>query len=88
MKAALINSDNIVENVIVWDETCTAPEKTTPIILTDDIIVSPNWKWVSEKTFINPNPSPAPLPVTEPTPAEKLAQAGLSVEDLKTLLGL
>jgi hypothetical protein len=35
-----------------------------------------------------PDPAPEPAPVTEPTPAEKLAAAGLTVADLKALLGL
>jgi hypothetical protein len=35
-----------------------------------------------------PNPAPEPAPVAEPTPAEKLAAAGLTVADLKALLGL
>jgi len=33
-------------------------------------------------------PAPIPEPVPELTPAEKLAAAGLSVDDLKELLGL
>ena len=35
-----------------------------------------------------PEPAPEPEPVPEPTPAEKLAAAGLTVDDLKALLGL
>jgi hypothetical protein len=35
-----------------------------------------------------PDPAPQPAPVAEPTPAEKLAAAGLTVADLKALLGL
>jgi hypothetical protein len=33
-----------------------------------------------------PDPAPAPPVVTPPTPAEKLAAAGLTVEELKALL--
>ena len=35
-------------------------------------------------------PAPAPEPPTpvEPTPAEKLAAAGLTIEELKSLLGI
>jgi hypothetical protein len=43
-------------------------------------------KWLDEGNTPNPyiaSPEPAPL-----TPEEKLANAGLSVEELKTLLGL
>ena len=35
-----------------------------------------------------PEPAPEPEPVAEPTAAEKLAAAGLTVQDLKDLLGL
>jgi len=35
-----------------------------------------------------PEPAPEPEPVPELTPAEKLANAGLSIEELKGLLGL
>lgn len=35
-----------------------------------------------------PKPAPEPEPVPELTPAEKLAAAGLTVDDLKKLLGL
>jgi len=35
-----------------------------------------------------PEPAPKPEPVPELTPAEKLAASGLTVEELKQLLGL
>ena len=35
-----------------------------------------------------PEPAPEPEPVPELTPAEKLAASGLTVEELKGLLGL
>jgi hypothetical protein len=35
-----------------------------------------------------PEPAPEPEPVPELTPAEKLAASGLTVEELKSLLGL
>ena len=35
-----------------------------------------------------PLPAPAPPALVEPTPSEKLAASGLTVEELKTLLGL
>ena len=42
--------------------------------------------WLEEGN--TPEPAPVPEPVPEPTPAEKLAAAGLTVDDLKALLGL
>jgi hypothetical protein len=35
-----------------------------------------------------PEPAPEPEPVPELTPAEKLAASGLTVEELKVLLGI
>ena len=42
--------------------------------------------WVADGN--EPEPAPEPEPVPEPTAAEKLAAAGLTVDDLKELLGL
>jgi hypothetical protein len=42
--------------------------------------------WVEEGN--EPEPSPAPPALVELTPVEKLAASGLTVEELKTLLGL
>lgn len=35
-----------------------------------------------------PEPAPEPEPIPDPTAAEKLAASGLTVEELKQLLGL
>ena len=43
-------------------------------------------QWVEQGG--TPEPAPEPEPVPELTPAEKLAASGLTVEELKTLLGL
>lgn len=42
--------------------------------------------WLAEGN--TPEPYVAPPPPPEPTPQEKLANAGLTVDELKTLLGL
>jgi hypothetical protein len=42
--------------------------------------------WLDEGN--TPEPAPEPEPIPEPTPAEKLAAAGLTVDELKQLLGL
>jgi len=90
-KAVLINSENVVVNLIVWDETCVAPEGTTAIVLDPDVSgLTAGWIW-DGTNFINPNPPPEPEPIPEPeplTPQEKLETAGLTVEELKALLGL
>lgn len=43
-------------------------------------------KWLDEGN--TPEPAPEPEAPPELTPAEKLAAAGLSVDELRTLLGL
>ena len=43
-------------------------------------------EWVAAGN--TPEPAPEPEPVPELTPAEKLAASELTVEELKTLLGL
>ena len=42
--------------------------------------------WLEEGN--TPEPAPIPEPPVELTPAEKLAASGLTVEELKSLLGL
>ena len=42
--------------------------------------------WLAEGN--TPEPAPEPEPVPELTPAQKLASSGLTVEELKQLLGL
>jgi hypothetical protein len=42
--------------------------------------------WLEEGN--EPLPAPEPEPIPEPTAAEKLAASGLTVEELKVLLGL
>jgi hypothetical protein len=43
-------------------------------------------EWVAAGN--TPEPAPEPEPVPELTPAEKLAASGLTVEELKELLGI
>lgn len=43
-------------------------------------------RWLNEGN--TPEPAPEPEPIPEPTAAEKLAAAGLTVDELKSLLGL
>jgi hypothetical protein len=43
-------------------------------------------EWVAQGGV--PEPAPEPEPTPEPTPQQKLEAAGLTVEELKELLGL
>ena len=65
------------------------PPKTT----LPNVAVFRNGTWSVELLPPPPEPEPVPLPtppepLVELTPAEKLAASGLTVEELKTLLGL
>jgi hypothetical protein len=60
MKAALIDNQNNVSNVIVWDDTCTAPKGTVVVVVADDVAVAPGWTYANG-TFTPPPPEP-PLP--------------------------
>jgi len=63
MKAALINSANVVVNLIVWDNTCTAPVGTTAIVLPNDYYVSTGFIYdPATQTFTDPNLPPDVLP--------------------------
>ena len=54
------------------------------------VAVFQNGKWIVEKLTPAPKPEsiPEPEPPAELTPAEKLAKSGLTVTELKELLGL
>jgi len=66
MKAILINKDNIVENIVVWDDSCVAPENLVAVVVDDDLHVSIGWIFSGNNVFVDPNP---PTEVTlPPTP--------------------
>jgi hypothetical protein len=89
MKAALINNTGYVTNVIVWDNTCTAPNGVVALVIEDDVAVAPGWPYV-DGVFIAPEPEPTPEPEPPPvlTTEQKLEAAGLTVAELKELFGL
>ena len=89
MKAALIDNQNNVSNVIVWDDTCTAPKGTVVVVVADDVAVAPGCTYANG-TFIAPEPEPRPEPEPVPvlTTEQKLEAAGLTVAELKELFGL
>lgn len=56
MKAAIINADSVVINLIVWDASCVAPVNTTAVVLPDDYYVSIGFVYdPATSTFTDPN---------------------------------
>ena len=62
---------------------------------TDGVCIPPDPANIDYATYLawleagnTPEPAPIPVPPVPLTPAEKLAQSGLTVEELRTLLGL
>lgn len=69
MKYAVINSSNIVENIIVWDGSApyNSGEGMTLVEIQDGVFCSVGWLYdPATQTFTDPNPQPEPAP--EPTP--------------------
>ena len=72
IKAALIDSSNIVRNIIVWDDSCECPEGYTAIVLDANEQVATGWIYSNENSnhvFTNPNPSPEPESYVAPQPS-------------------
>lgn len=84
LRAALVDENNIVQNVIVWanDDNHVAPEGMTAVVLTD--IHAPaniGWKWAGGEEFLDPNPPEIHIS-GEPTMADLQAQ----VKELQDIL--
>ena len=84
----VILKDNTVVNVIEYEtEQTGCPEGLEDVIALASEEGQIGWTYANN-TFIDPNPPVVQKPLPELTPAEKLANAGLSVDELKVLLGL
>ena len=71
-RAALIDSNGIVQNIIVWEDGDTEPEGFTVVVIDNTVSVSIGWVHNTDNTFTDPNP---PAPVTEPpAPAPTLVE--------------
>lgn len=86
---AIIDSSDIIQNFAEWDGATQwlppAGTKAMPAPMTCGI----GWRW-NKGLPIDLNPPPIIVPPVPPvrTPAQKLAATGLTVAELKTLLGL
>lgn len=87
-RAALVDANGIVENVIVWDETCVAPANLTAIVLGTTEFVSIGWKHNGDNTFTDPNPQilvvDTPV-IAQPSLAELQAQLAQLQQQITTL---
>ena len=84
----VILKENTVVNVIEYETIQTG----CPEGLEDDIAIASDegqigWTY-ADGIFTDPNPPVAPEPLPELTPQEKLASAGLTVDELKSMLGI
>jgi hypothetical protein len=87
MKAALVDANDIVVNVIVWDETCVAPDGTAAVILDDDFHVSVGWIYNGEQSFVDPNPPIQASAPAAPTLADLQAQLAALTASIQALSG-
>jgi hypothetical protein len=84
----IILKDNVVVNVIEYEtEQTGCPKGLEDVIALASEEGQIGWTY-ADGAFTDPNPPVVQEPLPELTPAEKLANAGLSVDELKELLGL
>ena len=58
MKAVLVNSQNIVDNVIVWQEGDVWNDHETVVVVEDDFNVAPGYTFNGGTSFTAPDPTP------------------------------
>ena len=84
MKAALI-ADGVVQNVIVWDDTCEAPEGYDVVVLEDHVSISIGWVQQGN-AIVDPNPTPAVISdLPQPTISDLRAQLDAITAQLAAL---
>ena len=84
----VILKDNVVVNVIEYEALQTGcPEGLENVIALASDEGQIGWTY-ADGIFTDPNPPVAPELLPELTPQEKLASAGLTVDELKSLLGI
>jgi hypothetical protein len=93
MNYAIVDANNLVTNVILWDgePSWKPPADCITAQIPADSVAGVGWSYVDGE-FVAPPQEVLPAieadPIPELTPAEKLAASGLTVEELKQLLGL
>jgi hypothetical protein len=60
MKAVLVNSQNIVDNVIVWHEGDVWNDHETVVVVDDEVAVGPGYTFNGGTSFTAPDPTPIP----------------------------
>ena len=85
---AIIDATTLVINIVIWDglPPWTPPKNCIAVAIPTGSNAGIGWTYANGQ-FIAP-PQPDPEPVVELTPAEKLAASGLTVAELKELLGI
>lgn len=84
----VILKENTVVNVIEYETIQTGcPEGLEDVIAIASDEGQIGWTY-ADGIFTDPNPPVAPEPLPELTPQEKLASAGLTVDELKSMLGI
>jgi hypothetical protein len=84
MKAALM-ADGVVQNVIVWDDTCEAPEGYDVVVLEDHVSISIGWVQQGN-AIVDPNPPPAVISeLPQPTVSDLRAQIDAIAAQLAAL---
>jgi hypothetical protein len=86
MKAVLINN-GLVENIIVWDDSCVAPDGVTFVVVDDSFPISIGWVHNGGNSFTDPNPQISSTAPTEPTLADLQAQLATLTAAIQSLAG-
>ena len=67
---AIINSNGLVDNIILWDEASQwSPPEGMTMVKVEEVRCDIGWKYENE-VFTDPTPPPEPAtdPIAEPTP--------------------
>ena len=84
-KAALVNSNGIVDNIIVWQDGDSISTDHTIVVLDAEYNLSIGWIHNNDGTFTDPNPPAEPTPAPQPTLAELQSQLAALTAQIQTL---